>query len=59
MQAIGLVSEGFQYVFEFGVQVLDVFRNDIGQSPTFGLIPNVLHRIEVGRIGWKPFDLEP
>lgn len=59
MQAVGLVPEGIQHVIEFGVQILDVLRNDVRQRPAFGLIPNILHGIEVGRIRRKPFDLEP
>jgi hypothetical protein len=59
MQAIGLVPEGFQHVFQFGVQILNVLRDDVGQGAAFGLIPNILHRIEFRRVGWEPFDLKP
>jgi hypothetical protein len=53
------VAEGVKDVFQFGVQILNVLRNDVRQGPAFGLIPNILHRIEVGRVRRKPFDLEP
>lgn len=46
-------------MFQFGVQILDVLRNDVRQGAAFGLIPNILDRIEFRRIGWEPFDLEP
>jgi len=46
-------------VFQFGVQILNVLRNDVRQGAAFGLIPNILHRIEVRRVGWEPFDLKP
>lgn len=46
-------------MFQFGVQILDVLRNDVRQRAAFGLIPNVLDRIEVRCIGREPFDLEP
>ena len=59
MQPVGLVPEGVQDAIQFGVQILDVLRNDVCQGPAFGLIPNILHRIEVWRIRRKPFDLEP
>jgi len=38
---------------------LNVLRNDVRQGAAFGLAPNILHRIEVRRVGWKPFNLEP
>lgn len=53
------MPECIQYVFQFGVQIVNVLRNDVCQGPAFGLIPHVFHRIEVGRVRWKPFDLEP
>lgn len=46
-------------MFQFRVQSLEVLGNDVRQGPAFGLIPNILDRIEVGRVGWEPFDLEP
>ena len=46
-------------MFQFGVQILDVLRNDVRQGAAFGLIPNILDRIEIGRVRRKPFDLEP
>lgn len=38
---------------------MDVLRNDVRQGPIFGLIPDILHRVEVRRIRRKPFDVEP
>lgn len=38
---------------------MNVLRNDVRQGAAFGLIPNILHRIELRRVGWKPFNLEP
>lgn len=46
-------------MIQLGVQIVDVFGNNVCQGPAFGLIPNVLHRIEVWRIRRKPFDVEP
>ena len=59
MQPVGLVPEGVQDVIQFGVQILDVLGNDVRQGSVLGLIPDILDRIEVGRIWRKPFDLEP
>jgi hypothetical protein len=38
---------------------VNVFRNDIGQGTIFGLVPNVLDRIQVWRIGRKPLHTQP
>ncbi|GEM_PF-5264137 len=53
------MPKGVQDVIQFGVQIVDVFGNDVGQRPVLGLIPNSFHRIKVGRVRRKPFDLEP
>lgn len=46
-------------MIEFGVQIFDVLWNDVRQGAVLGLIPNILHGIEVRRIRRKPFDMEP
>jgi len=59
MQAVGLVPKGVQDVIQLGAEIVDVLWNDIRQSAVLGLIPNVLHGIEVRRVRRKPFDLQP
>jgi hypothetical protein len=59
MEAIGLVPKGVQDMIQGGVQIVDVLGNDVRQGPVLGLIPNILHRIEVWRVGRKPFDAQP
>lgn len=54
-----MVPEGVQHLFQFGVQILNVLRNDVRQGAAFGLIPNIFDRIEFSCIGREPFDLEP
>lgn len=41
------------------MQIVNVLGNDVGQRAPFRLIPNILYRIEVGRVRRKPFDPEP
>jgi len=53
------VAKGVQDVIQGGVQIVDIFGNDVGQRAVLGLIPNILHRIKVRRVRRKPFDLEP
>jgi hypothetical protein len=59
MQPVGLVPKGIQDVIQFGMQTVNILGNDVCQGPTLGLIPNMLHRIEVRRVRRKPFNLEP
>lgn len=53
------MPKGVQDVIQFAVQIVDVLGNDVGQRAVLGLIPNIFHRIKVGRVRRKPFDLEP
>jgi hypothetical protein len=53
------VPKGVQDVIEGEVQIVNVLGNDIRQGTVLGLIPHFLDRIEVRRVRWKPFDLEP
>jgi hypothetical protein len=38
---------------------VNVFRNNIGQGAIFGLVPDVLDRIQVWRVGRKPLHVQP
>jgi len=38
---------------------VNVVRNDVGQGPLLGLIPDILHRVKVRGIRRKPFHLKP
>ena len=53
------MPKGVQDVIQGVVQIVDVLGNDVRQGPVLGLIPNILHGIEVRRVRRKPFDLEP
>ena len=59
MESLGLMAIGLQEVVENLVQVVDVFRNEVGQCSVLGLVPHVFHRIEFRGVCRKPFDLEP
>jgi hypothetical protein len=59
MQAVGLVPEGVEDPTQRRAQFVNIFWNDVRQGPVFGLVPDLLHRIKVRRVGWKPFHLQP
>ena len=41
------------------VEVIDVVGDEVGQSRVLGVAPEGFDRIEVGRVGREPFDVEP
>ena len=41
------------------VELVDVVGNEVGQSRVLGVAPEGFDRIEIGRVGRKPFDVEP
>lgn len=38
---------------------MNVLRYNVRHGSVFGLVPNILHRIKVGRVGREPFNLQP
>ena len=59
MKPIGLVTISFEEPIKGLAQVMNVVRNEIGHVPVFGLVPNIVDRVEFRRIGGKPLDLKP
>ena len=41
------------------VELIDVVGDEVGQSRVLGVAPEGFDRIEVGRVGREPFDVEP
>jgi hypothetical protein len=38
------------------IKLLHVMRRQVGQGPVLGVIPDLLHRVEVRGVCWKPLD---
>ena len=41
------------------VELVDVVGDEVGQGRILGMAPECFDRIEVGRVGGQPFDVEP
>lgn len=41
------------------VELIDVVGDEVGQGRVFGVAPEGLDRIEIGRVSGQPFDVEP
>jgi hypothetical protein len=50
------IARGAERQGDFGLQIVDVFRDEIGKIGVLRVIPNLFDRIKVWRVGRQPFD---
>ena len=59
VESVWFVSEGVENSVQRGMQVMNVFGNDVCQGSVLGLLPTCSDRVEVGGIRRQPFHLNP